>query len=205
MFWLFAIIFFLCIYGIIEYNKAQERHEQEELERYRKELQERKRNRTLTDAETEAIRQADDVFDIDTRIAIQEGTYSGPLPEHIVGGHWTDIYPNIYRTKIGGINFAKGISSLAGTYFDARLVAESDNKYDPNAIEIIHAEGYKHLGYIPADETSAVREFINNQLPYPCRAYIEELEDEEDENGKIRTYLIGKIIINRPLVSPCEK
>jgi len=205
MFWLFAIILFLSIYGLIEYNKAQERHEQEELERFKNELQERQKNRILTDAEIEAIRQADDVFDVDTHIAVQEGTYSGPLPEHIVGEHWTDIYPNIYRTKIGGINFTKGISPLAGTYFDARLVAEPGNKYDPNAIEIIHAEGYKHLGYIPSDETSAVRNFINNQLPYPCRAYIEELEDEEDENGKIRTCLIGKIIINRPLVSPCEK
>ena len=202
MIWLIAIIFFLCIFCLIAYNKAQERHEQEKLERYRKELQERQRNRTLTDAEMEAIRQADDVFDIATHNAIQDGTYNGPLPEHIVGGHWTDIYPDIYRTKIGGINFAKGISSLAGTYFDARLIAEPDNKYDPNAIEIIHAEGYKHLGYIPSDETSTVREFISNQLPYPCRAYIEELEDREDENGKIRTYLIGKIIIQRPNVSP---
>lgn len=205
MLWFFAIIFVICIYGFIEYNKAQERHEQEELDRFKNELQERQRNRTLTDAEMEAIRQADDVFDIATHNAIQNGTYNGPLPEHIAGGHWTDIYPNIYRTKIAGINFAKGISSLAGTWFDACLVAELDNKYDPNAIEIIHAEGYKHIGYIPAGETSTVRDFINNQLPYPCRAYIEEVEDEEDENGKIRTYFSGKITINRPLVSPCEK
>ena len=152
--------------------------------------------RALTDAELEAIRQADEAFDYDTRRAIVDGTYDGPLPEHN-GIHWSRIYPDLYHTKIAGINFAKGISSLAGTYFDARLIAEPGNKYDPNAIEIIHAEGYKHLGYIPADETSAVREFLNNQLPYPCRAHIFEKYDYDD-----RPFLVGEINIKRPSVSP---
>ena len=80
---------------------------------------------------------------------------------------------------------------------DAQLVADPKNKYDQHAIEIIHAEGYKHLGYIPADETSAVREFINNQLPYPCRAHIVEKYDYDD-----RPFLVGEINIKRPNVSP---
>lgn len=104
--------------------------------------------RGLTDAELEAIRQADEAFDYDTRLAIIDGSYNGPLPEH-------------------------------------------------NAIEIIHAEGYKHLGYIPAEETQAVRDFLNNQLPYPCRAHISEKNDYDD-----RTFLVGEINIKRPSVSP---
>ena len=37
--------------------------------------------RVFTDAELEAIRQADEAFDYDTRRAIINGTYDGPLPD----------------------------------------------------------------------------------------------------------------------------
>ena len=152
--------------------------------------------RVLTDAENEAIRQAEEAFDYDTRRAVINGTYDGPLPDYD-GVYWSSIYPDLYHTKIAGINFARGIKNLAGTCFDAQLVADPKNKYDQHAIEIIHAEGYKHLGYIPADETSAVREFLNNQLPYPCRAHIVEKYDYDD-----RPFLVGEINIKRPNVSP---
>ena len=71
--------------------------------------------RVLSAQEREAIRQADEAFDWSTHNAIVEGTYNGPLPEHD-GIYWSNLYPNIYHTKIAGINFCRGIKNLAGIY-----------------------------------------------------------------------------------------
>ena len=150
----------------------------------------------LTDAEREAIRQADEVWDWNTHNAIVAGTYSGPLPEHVVGGYWTQLYPDIYSTSVAGINFRRGIKDLAGTTFDATLVAEPTNKHDPNAIKIIAFDG-RHLGYIPADETDAVRQFLSGTLPHPCRVHVDEGEEENYDTGRIRHYLIGRVNIPR--------
>ena len=54
--------------------------------------------RQLSEAEREAIRQAEDVFDYETRAAILNGTFEGKLPEYD-GYHWTDMYPNIYHLQ----------------------------------------------------------------------------------------------------------
>lgn len=154
----------------------------------------------LTDAEREAIRQADEVWDWDTHNAIVAGTYSGPLPEHVVGNYWTDLYPDIYRTSVAGINFRRGIKDLAGTTFDATLIAEPTNKHDPNAIKIISFDG-RHLGYIPAEETDAVRQFLSGTLPHPCRVHIDEGEEEvyneDTDRFRTRNYLIGRVNIHR--------
>ena len=150
----------------------------------------------LTDAEREAIRQADDAWDWDTHNAIVSGTYSGPMPELIYDGHWTDLYPDIYHTSVAGINFIRGIKDLAGTTFDATLVAEPNNKHDPNAIKIVSFDG-RHLGYIQADETEDVRQFISGDLPHPCRVHIDEGEEENYDTGRIRHYLIGRVNIPR--------
>ena len=150
----------------------------------------------LTDAEREAIRQADEVWDWDTHNAIVAGTYYGPLPEHVVGGYWTRLYPDIYSTSVAGINFRRGIKDLAGTTFDATLIAEPTNKHDPNAIKIISFDG-RHLGYIPADETDAVRQFLSGTLPHPCRVHVDEREEENYDTGRIRHYLIGRVNIQR--------
>ena len=161
----------------------------------------------LTPAEKEAIRQADEVFDWQTHNEIVNGTYDGQLPEYDLG-FWSDIYPNIYRTKIAGINYCSGIKNLSGVTFPAKLVAEPKNKYDANAIRIEHAEDGRKLGYIPADETDAVRHFISDELPYPCRAHVDEFEDWDDEKERDVTRLYGNIAINRnnsersPNVSP---
>lgn len=157
----------------------------------------------LTDAEREAIRQSDESFDLDTHIAIVNGTYTGPLPEYD-GFYWSNIYPDLYHTKIAGINFRRGIRNLAGMYFNALLVAEPKNKYDPNAIKIIHAEDRRHLGYIPADETDDVRAWINNTLPYPCRAFIDEFEDYDENRERDVTRLYGTINIKRPKETPSK-
>ena len=152
----------------------------------------------LTDAEREAIRQADEAFDWQTHKAIVNGTYNGLLPEHIVANHWTQLYPDLYHTKIAGINFRRGIKDLAGVYFDAILVAEPKNKYDPNAIKILHATDNRHIGYIPSDETDAVRAWVNNNLPYPCRAHIDEFEEWDDEKERDVTKLYGETNIKKP-------
>lgn len=148
----------------------------------------------LTDAEQEAIRQADEAFDWDTHNAIVTGTYDGPLPDYD-GAYWSQLYPNIYQTKIAGINFARGIKNLAGVYFDALLIPEPTNKYDTNAIKIIHAHDRRKLGYIPAEETDAVRRWVSNQFPYPCRAHIEDFEDFDEEKEKEVIRLKGEINI----------
>lgn len=154
----------------------------------------------LTDAEREAIRQADEAWDWDTHKAIVAGTYTGPLPELIYEGHWSDLYPDIYHTSIAGINFRRGIKDLAGTRFDATIVAEPKNKYDPNAIKIVSYDG-RHLGYIPADETDDVRDFISSPLPHPCRVFIDEGEEdvynEDTDRWRTRHYLIGRVNIPR--------
>ena len=152
----------------------------------------------LTDAENEAIRQAKEAFDFDTQIAIVKGTYTGPLPEHVAFDKWTDLYPELYHTKIAGINFRKDIRNLAYIYFDAMLIPEPTNKHDKNAIKIVHAEDGRLLGYIPAEETDDVRKWVNNQFPYPCRAFIDECEEWYDVRERERSFLVGEINIQRP-------
>lgn len=143
------------------------------------------------------MRQADEVWDMTTYLSIMQGEYTGPLPEHIVGGHWTDLYPDIYRTKIAGINFRKDAKSYVGQYVNAMLYADPKNEYDPNAIKIVTTD-YVHLGFIPADETAAVREWVNKQFPIPCRVRIDERTDYDEFDESERTYLIGNICINKP-------
>lgn len=162
----------------------------------------------LTPEEKEAIRQADEVFDWDTHNAIVNGTYDGLLPEYDLG-RWSDIYPDIYRTKIAGINYCRGIKDLSGITFDARIVAEPNNKYDKNAIRIEHAQDGRKLGYIPASETDYVRQFLNDKLPHQCRVHIDEFEEWDDEKERDVTLLCGTIAIHRkapnsPNVSPYQ-
>lgn len=153
--------------------------------------------RPLTEAEREAMRQADEAFDWDTHNALANRTYTGPLPEHVAFNMWTNIYPNLYNSKIAGINFRKGIKDLAGQYFDCYLEADPKNKYDQNAIKIMHADS-RHLGFIPSEETKHVREFVNDQFPYmDCKGHIDESE-EYDENDRLRHFLYGTINIQKP-------
>ena len=151
----------------------------------------------LTEAEREAIRQADEAFDWKTHNAIVNGNYTGPLPDYD-GAYWSNIYPDLYHTKIAGINFCRGIKDLAGIYFDALLIPDPKNKYDANAIKIIHAEDKRHLGFIPASETHTVRDFVKNIFPFPCRAYVDEGEEWDALKECECTYLVGEINIKRP-------
>ena len=153
--------------------------------------------RKLTWEEREAMQQALDAFDWKTYNAIVEGTYNGPLPKQIGGGHYTSIYPDLYNTRIAGINFRRGIKNLAEMYFDALLVPDPKNKFDKNAIKIVHAEDGRHLGFIPSDETDDVREWCGNQFPYQCRAHIDEFEDWDEDKERDVIKLKGIINIQR--------
>ena len=183
---IFSLFIILVVYKI--YKATEPNHVQ---------TKEPPKSRELSDAEIEGMHQAEEVWDMTTYFTIQSGEYTGPLPEHVVGGHWTDLYPNIYRTKIAGINFRKGASSYAGQFVDVLLYADEKNEYDTNAIKII-TNDYFHIGYIPAEETEAVRQFINNQLPYSAKARIIERSEYDDMSDRERTYLIGNICINKP-------
>ena len=157
---------------------------------------------SLTDAEKEIIRQADEVWDWQTHNAVVNGTYNGPIPEHIVGDLWTELYPDIYTTKIAGINFRKGIKNTADTYCDCSLVEDPKNRHDPNAIKVIHSDG-RHIGFIPAEYTDVVRKFINSQFPYTnVRARIVGREEENYYTEHTRHYLDGELCIYKPGTTP---
>ena len=126
----------------------------------------------------EAHIQAGIVGDHLTETAINDGTYTGPLPERLGDGGWLSIYDNLRILKIAGINHRQGISRYVGRV-ECALVPEPDNEYDPDAIKIV-AEDRHHLGYIPSGQTDLVCSLTANEFPYRCTAFIEACEDEDD-------------------------
>lgn len=140
---------------------------------------------------TEARIQAGIVGDHLTETAINDGTYTGPLPERLGDGGWLSIYDNLRILKIAGINHRQGISRYVGRV-ECALVPEPDNEYDPDAIKIV-AEDRHHLGYIPSGQTEMVCWLAANEFPYRCTAFIEEHEDEDDG----RKFFTGYVYIKR--------
>lgn len=59
-----------------------------------------------------------------------------------------------HTCHIAGIPFRKPNLSLLAVGDEVFLVPEPDNKFDPNAIKVIHKSGW--LGYIPKLETGQV-------------------------------------------------
>lgn len=166
--------------------------------KYRKpHLKEKKKGLRLNDAKKEALEQALDACDWQMYNDIMDGIYKGPWPEHIVGNFYTSLYPDILHLRIAGLNHREGINDLTGFYFDAILVLEPDNEHDPNAIKIICAEDGRHIGYIPAEATKQVREWANNNFPYPCFANIKKGQEWDKT-----IYLFGFVNIYRPGISP---
>lgn len=186
---LFLSVIVILVVGMIYNYTSPKPQPQEE--------QPKPQQRQFTLEEREAMRQADEVWDMETYFAISEGTYTGPLPEHIVGGHWTDLYPNIYRTKIAGINFSNEAKSYAGQFVNVILCPDPKNQYDPNAIKVVTVE-YAPIGYIPADETASVREWVGNKFPYSCRARVDEHYEYDSDTDKDTTYLNGRLCIPKP-------
>lgn len=147
-------------------------------------------------AEREAMRQAEQAFDWNTYNLIANKQYHGQLPEYDLG-MWSSIYPDLYHTKIAGINFCRSAKRFEGMYFDAFLVLEPENTYDTEAIKIISKDEHRKLGYIPSDETSEVREWCKFQFPYPCRAHIDTFESWDEDTGRDINRLCGEINIKK--------
>ncbi len=63
--------------------------------------------------------------------------------------------PNKMKTHIAGIPHRKPNFSLLTIGDSVRLVPEPDNKFDPNAIRVLHGDTF--LGYIPKMETAEWR------------------------------------------------
>ena len=138
----------------------------------------------------EARIQAGIVGDHLTETAIDDGTYTGPLPERRGDGGWLSIYDNLRILKIAGINHRQGINRYVGRV-ECALVPEPDNEYDPDAIKVV-AEDRHHLGYIPSGQTELVCWLAANEFPYRCTAFIEAHEDETDGHKFFTGYVYIK-------------
>ena len=144
----------------------------------------------------EVKRQAEARGDTATVQAVLNMTYDGPLPTMKPDGGFTDLQSTILTYNIVGINFRRGLSNYIGDFI-GYIQPEPKNQYDPNAISIHHSDG-KHLGYIPADYTDAVRDL---HIPFPISVWgvIEEDYDYDDN----RRYYRGTIYIEvQPKVYP---
>lgn len=85
------------------------------------------------------------------------------------------LEPNVIKVSIAGINFRDNIGDYVGR-FNAQLVPEPTNKYDPDAIAILHTDGHL-LGYIPSGYTFSFHSLLANRFPYPCTGEIFEEPD----------------------------
>ena len=139
----------------------------------------------------EARIQAGIVGDHLTETAINDGTYTGPLPERLGDGGWLSIYDNLRILKIAGINHRPDICRYVGRV-ECALVPEPDNEYDPDAIKIVASDRHL-LGYIPAGYSDMVCSWTANEYPYRCTAFIHEHEDETDGHQ----FFTGQVYIRR--------
>lgn len=89
-------------------------------------------------------------------------------------GYHVSVWPNdvsqfdIVEFNIAGMSHRDNIDNYLGE-FKGTLEAEPTNAYDPNAIKVLAPDGH-HLGYVPADMTSDIRNEAT--LPCPCFCYI---------------------------------
>lgn len=76
--------------------------------------------------------------------------------------------PDIIEFDIAGMSYRENIDDYLGE-FKGTLEAEPTNAYDPNAIKVLAPDGH-HVGYVPKDMTSEVRNSAD--LPCSCFCYI---------------------------------
>lgn len=129
-------------------------------------------------ARIEAMIQADEVGRADVHQQINDGTYTGPLPERRNDGGWTSIFDELRILSVAGINHRDGIVRYTGRNTVA-LVPEPKNEFDPQAIKVVAEDGH-HLGYIRRDQTDMVRSWARDEFPMYCTCRIEEREDDDD-------------------------
>ena len=129
-------------------------------------------------ARIEAMIQADEVGRADVHQQINDGAYTGPLPERRNDGGWTSIFDELRILSVAGINHRDGIVRYTGRNTVA-LVPEPKNEFDPQAIKVVAEDGH-HLGYIRRDQTDMVRSWAADRFPMYCTCRIEEHEDDGD-------------------------
>ena len=89
-------------------------------------------------------------------------------------GYHVSVWPkdhdqfDVVQFNIAGISYCEGVDKYLGEFVGV-LMAEPDNPYDPNAIKVLTGDGH-HVGYVPKDMTSEVRE--ETTLPCYCYCYI---------------------------------
>lgn len=89
-------------------------------------------------------------------------------------GYYVSVWPKNQKTgdylefEIAGMSYRDNIDNYIGEHAGT-LETEPDNDYDPNAIKVLAEDGH-HVGYVPRDMTTAVREF--STLPCKCYFYI---------------------------------
>lgn len=136
------------------------------------------RDAALMMQKIEAMIQADEVGRSDVHQQINDGTYTGPLPERRNDGGWTSIFDDLRILSIAGINHRQGINRYTGRNTVA-LVPEPQNEFDANAIKVLAEDGH-HLGYIRRDQTEMVRAWARDEFPMYCTCRIEERKDDDD-------------------------
>ena len=136
-------------------------------------------------------RQAELAGDLDTLEAIRTNTYNGPLPELKCDepkvqelqyfcvkdkGYHVSVWPQdnrigeVLEFTIAGMSYRDDIDKYLGEHVGT-LEAEPTNPYDVNAIKILAEYGH-HVGYVPKDMTSEIRNSVT--LPCTCYFYIGE-------------------------------
>lgn len=116
-------------------------------------------------------------------------------------GYYVSVWPkdqqmgDYLEFEIAGITYRDRIRNYVGEH-RGTLESEPTNPYDANAIKILAPDGH-HVGYVPKDMTSSIREFTT--LPCPCYIYIGSYSDSEG------LHFYSDCYINRPNVSPCQK
>ena len=109
-------------------------------------------------------------------------------------GYHVSVWPKDYSQfdivefNIAGMSHRDNIDNYLGECVGT-LEPEPTNEYDPNAIKVLAPDGH-HLGYVPADMTSEIRNEAT--LPCPCFCYI----------GESDGVYFSDCYILRPNVSP---
>ena len=140
-------------------------------------------------ARIEAMIQADETGRADVHQQINEGAYTGQMPERRTDGGWTSIFDELRILSVAGINHREGIVRYTGRNTVA-LVPDPKNEFDPQAIKVVAEDGH-HLGYIRRDQTDMVRSWAADRFPMYCTCRIEEREDEVDG----RRFYVGYIYL----------
>ena len=89
-------------------------------------------------------------------------------------GYHASVWPKDYdqfdivEFNIAGMSYRENIDDYLGE-FKGNLEAEPTNDYDPNAIKVLAPDSH-HVGYVPKDMTSEVRNAT--RLPCSCFCYI---------------------------------